>query len=236
MAKNDVAGDSAGEADVQLKKRARRRLVGAVALVLFAVITLPMVMDHEPRPAGPEIQVRIPSQEGGAVAERVNTKPIKTPAPVAVAPATPTQEKPEQSAVPETKVAPPLPALAPVVDKPKELPAAKPEVSPPAPVEQKASKAEAAKASAALDGKSDTADAKADQWVVQLGAYKDAGNVKLMMGKLKEMNVPAYLEKFDTPQGPRTRVRAGPFPNKDAATKAQVRIKTIGVNGPVAPK
>ena len=35
-----------------LKRRGRRRLVGAVALVLLAVIVLPMVFDPEPRARG----------------------------------------------------------------------------------------------------------------------------------------------------------------------------------------
>src|SRR5207237_739473 len=42
-----------------LKRRGRRRLVGAVALVLLAVIVLPMVFDPEPRDAAPPVRVRI---------------------------------------------------------------------------------------------------------------------------------------------------------------------------------
>ena len=72
--------------------------------------------------------------------------------------------------------------------------------------------------------------------MVQLGAYKEAGNVKLLLAKLKGVNVPAYTEKFDSPQGPRTRVRAGPFATQEAAEKARARIKIIGVDGPAAPK
>jgi DedD protein len=45
-----------------LKRRGRRRLVGAVALVLLAVIVLPMVFDPEPRPAAPPVSVRIPGE------------------------------------------------------------------------------------------------------------------------------------------------------------------------------
>jgi DedD protein len=74
------------------------------------------------------------------------------------------------------------------------------------------------------------------QWVVQLGAYKEAANVKLLLSKLKGVNVPAYTEKYDSPQGTRTRVRAGPFATQEAAEKARARIKIIGVDGPVAPK
>jgi DedD protein len=46
-----------------LKRRGRRRLVGAVALVLLAVIVLPMVFDPEPRPAAPPVSVRIPGED-----------------------------------------------------------------------------------------------------------------------------------------------------------------------------
>ena len=45
-----------------LKRRGRRRLVGAVALVLLAVIVLPWVFDPEPRPSAPAVSVRIPAE------------------------------------------------------------------------------------------------------------------------------------------------------------------------------
>ena len=44
-----------------LKRRGRRRLVGAVALVLLAVIVLPMVFDPEPQPT-PPVSVTIPGE------------------------------------------------------------------------------------------------------------------------------------------------------------------------------
>ena len=46
-----------------LKRRGRRRLVGAIALVLLAVIVLPMVFDSEPRQAAAPVEVRIPSED-----------------------------------------------------------------------------------------------------------------------------------------------------------------------------
>jgi DedD protein len=45
-----------------LKRRGRRRLVGAVALVLFAVIVLPMVFDPEPKSTQTPVTVKIPSE------------------------------------------------------------------------------------------------------------------------------------------------------------------------------
>ena len=60
MADNDAVADDS----LELKKRARRRLVGAIALALLAIVVLPMVMDSEPRPASQDVQIRIPSQDG----------------------------------------------------------------------------------------------------------------------------------------------------------------------------
>src|SRR5471032_1458551 len=44
------------------KQRARRRLVGALALVAAAVIILPMVLDSHPKPVTDDISIDIPSR------------------------------------------------------------------------------------------------------------------------------------------------------------------------------
>ena len=51
------------EEELQLKKRARRRLVGAVALVAVVAAVLPMVLDSEPKPTSRDINIRIPSPD-----------------------------------------------------------------------------------------------------------------------------------------------------------------------------
>jgi DedD protein len=48
---------------LQLKKRARRRLVGAVAFAGLAAVVLPMVMDEEPKQQVQDVQIRIPGQD-----------------------------------------------------------------------------------------------------------------------------------------------------------------------------
>ena len=228
--------DTSPDADLQLKKRARRRLVGAIALALFAVIVLPMVMDREPRPLSQDIQVRIPSQDSTGLASKVLPgKPAATPMP-APEPKPAVELKAEQ-AKPEpapaaSPIAPVVPAM-PAVIKPAPAVAPVPAAKPAAPA-KKSEAAEKPAAKTVADAKS-TADGSG-QWVVQLGAYKEAGNVKLLLSKLKGVGVPAYTEKLDSPQGSRTRVRAGPFASQDAAEKARARIKIIGVDGPVAPK
>lgn len=75
------------DSQIDLKKRARRRLVGSAALALAAAIVLPMVMDHEPRPPSQDVQIRIPSQEGSNFTSRVINGKAPAPAqPLAAAP------------------------------------------------------------------------------------------------------------------------------------------------------
>jgi DedD protein len=76
----------------------------------------------------------------------------------------------------------------------------------------------------------------AEAWEVQLGAYAEPGRVRNILAKLKELGVPTFTEQVQTPNGQRTRVRAGPFPTQEAAEKAKARVKIIGVDGPVAKK
>ena len=46
------------EEELQLKKRARRRLIGAIALVTVVAVFLPMVLDHEPKSVSQDIRDR----------------------------------------------------------------------------------------------------------------------------------------------------------------------------------
>lgn len=234
MTENTAASDS----DLQLKKRARRRLVGAVALALLAAIVLPMVMDHEPRPSQQDIQVRIPSQDAGSFTSRVLPgAPTATPLP-------PVAEARKQEAAPDPRPEVlPEPAVEPRPDlKPEAKPVAKPEAKP------DTQSAEALRAEKILAGgdaprtEATKPESKSDsgQWILQLGAYAEQGNVKVLQAKIKELGYPSYTEKVSTPQGERIRVRAGPFSSKAAAEKAQARLKQIGAGGPpggvIAPK
>ena len=63
-----------------LKRRGRRRLVGAVAVVLAAVIVLPMVFDPEPRGTGSPLSVRIPAEDETPFAPKLPSKKAQTAA------------------------------------------------------------------------------------------------------------------------------------------------------------
>lgn len=227
MRKNDASADQS----VDLKKSARRRLVGATALALLAVVILPVVMEQEPKPASQDIQVRIPNRDSFSASadptpniDKAEAKAVSSVASEqsvnAGVFAHPTENAASiaaKSAVGSVSIS----AQANSIDQPVEH---KKSIT-----ENRASKAEEVRAVAVLAGSDST-------WLVRLGAYQNAGNVRILLAKIKEMGLPAYSEKFDSPAGPRIRVFAGPFASRDVAGKAQTRIKKIGVEGVLMTK
>jgi DedD protein len=113
------------------KKRARRRLVGAIALALAAAVGLPMLLDSEPKPAAGDIAIQIPAKDKAAPlpvpafdkavaaadsvdkGEEVIDAP--PPAPAAKAPAA-AAAKPEPVAAPKPEAPKPEPKPEPKVE------------------------------------------------------------------------------------------------------------------------
>ena len=186
-----------------LKRRGRRRLVGAIALVLAAVIVLPMIFDSEPRQTAPPVSVRIPAEDATGFAPKVTPK-----TPAIVEPAKPKAElKPEPK--PEAKPEPKPEAKPEIVVKVEPKPAPeKPRVVPPE---------ERAKAEAALAG--------GGQYMIPVGAYVDPSRV---VEKLKAAGIPHYTEAGGPiKEGKLTRVRAGPFATEKEAEKTLEQLKTL---------
>jgi DedD protein len=208
--------------DLELKKRARRRLVGAVAFAVLAVALLPTVMDEEPPRVGADIAIRIPGQDEprstplAAAPESSPTPAQGSPKPAESAPAGAADDK----EAPVSPARPEAPRTEPAKPAETPKPAAK-ESSPPA--------AEAHRAQAILDGA-----AANTEYVLLIGAYANQANVKALTAKLADLGIKTYTETVSLPQGKRTRVRAGPFASRAAAEAAQDRMKRIGVNGQLA--
>lgn len=185
-----------------LQRRARRRLVGAIALVVLVVIALPIVLDTEPSPIGQDLVIQIPSQEAG----KFNTR-VLTPSAPGAAPKDAKAEAPPAAvppAVPAESKAPSAPAPA-----GKEPPSAAKDAS------------DSARAKALLEGKA--------AWVVRLGAFSKEDNVRQLQEKLTAAGVKSYTEAAKGPKGDQTRVRAGPFDSKLEAEQAQEKIAAMGI-------
>lgn len=225
------------DAQLPLKKRARRRLVGAIAMAVFAAVVLPMVMDPSPQAPVADVEIRIPGQEQAPAfsPKALAAKPADVPKPRNEAEEKPVERSAERPVEkppvkPAEKAPEKLPEKAPVAEKPAAKPAEKPVEKP------KADSDDARRAAAILAGKAPEAAPSAAEHVILIGAFANPANVKQLQTKLGELGIKVYTEALDSPQGRKTRVRAGPFPSRDAAEKALGKMKRIGVNGVVATR
>ncbi len=248
------------DAQLPLKKRARRRLVGAIFFVSVVAVVLPMVMDHEPHQAVQDVEIRIPGQDekpfapsfAAAPAEKAADKPVEalTPklspeAPVAKPTAEPvvrptarvletvkdgkSVERPFEKAVekPAAKADPvPEKVAAKPADKPAEKAVDKPRAD------------DAKRVAAILAGQSAEAKqaSKSAEYLVLIGAFANEANVRTLKAKLAEEGIKTFTEPLETPQGRKTRLRAGPFASREAAGNALEKMKRIGVSGVVSAK
>jgi DedD protein len=103
----------------ELRRRARRRLIGAIVLALAAAVLVPMLLESDPKPLGEDVSVRIPpvddskfvsklGDKGKASAEPPIAASATTPTPKAE-PATPAAS-PAAQATPPKDVGAPAPA------------------------------------------------------------------------------------------------------------------------------
>lgn len=235
------------DAQSLIKKRARRRLVGAVTFASVVAVVLPMVMDHQPRQVVDEVEIRIPGQDEKPFVPKFAVAPVEKVAPKAMEPPADSKLPVPAESAPEAQPAAPT---AKVVEVPKDKPAEKPPVKAPektAPKPEKApekpataeASADAKRASAILAGQGatpDTAPMKSGEFVILIGAFANEENVRNLRSKLAEKNVKTYVETLDTPGGKKTRVRAGPFGNREAAEKALEKMKQVGVSGVISGK
>lgn len=233
------------DSDLQtdLRKRARRRLLGAIALALTAAIVLPIVMDHEPRPPAQDIAVRIPSRESlpplpspsrDVRPDAEVVEPAPPPAPPDSEPSStsrPELSRPQQTSARPDAVKPEMPRPAqPQPEAP--APVSKPEARVEAKPAPGANSAEAARAASLLDGRGSTT-----SYALQLGVFSDSANVEKLRARAKALGYPSFTEEVKLANGQlRTRVKVGPFPNRAAAEAAGRKLESAGMRSMVTPR
>lgn len=228
-----------------VRRRARHRLMGAVVLVLVAVVGFPLLFDTQPRPVAVDTPIVIP--------DRQSTPPLSsgTPVPASQAPAKPllpasepvtaqaSLDAREEVVLPTAPVAPapqvePAKATAPVAKATDKEPAAKQEAPAAAPVKaDKPAPAPAAKpkddgdkAQALLEGKP-SAKASAGRFVIQVGAFSDPTKLREVRSKLEQAGVKTYTQVVERDGKNTTRIRVGPFDTREEADKVAARIRKL---------
>lgn len=188
-----------------LKRKARRRLIGAFALTLVVVVTLPMVLDSEPKPTGQDIDLRIPSADKvGAFVPNVVV----------------------------SKVVVELPASSPVV-APASTPAAAPALTKEPATTPNKEKVVQSKVDAKPISKdaNQAPAAVAEQYVAQVGAYTNAESAQKVLANLKKWSFKAYIEKT----GDKVRVRVGPYSEREKAEKIRQLLEKHGLHPVIIP-
>jgi DedD protein len=230
----------------ELRVRARRRLVGAVAIVLCAIIVLPMLLDSEPVKIPANIEVSIPSRN--APFNPVLTAPAPRVEGSAVT-ISPSSDSGAQSA--GNSVVKPAGsvqahvnngtsathAVTPAqtnngVNKPIET-EIKPSIPATAPRPD-----EGARARAILEGRAmpsaeprvaQATPAIKENLVVQIASYSVQADAQARSETLKGEGITnAYVEPVTVNGKQVFRLRVGPFSSREAAQAAQARLRTLG--------
>lgn len=210
------------EKEDQLRKRARRRLVGAITLVIISVVVLPLVFDGKPQQKDHEIEVVVfpgnvkdkvtnPASEKSAPAGReASEAEIADPAAAGLSKDAPSSAR-ATSTVPDGTAREAVTGVA-----------------------------ESKSAGKSADAGAETGNAgnaRAESFVVQLGAFTDPEKARQQYKHPALSGVRVYTEQSRTEKGEiMTRVRAGPFATRAEAELVKEKLKKANITGVIANK
>jgi DedD protein len=229
-----MANHAMRDEEAQLRRRARRRLIGAVTLVTVMVVALPMVLDGESRQSGQDIAINIPSPgSSGDFASSAVPAPVQPKStPASPDPQTEKAVQAQVSAEAQIpQVAPPVPPAK--AEEPAKAPAAAASAEPAPAVKEPASQPKH------KDEKPSAATPKQESvpFVIHLGAFANLANAKERQSRLTALKVKFYTETLKTPSGDKLRLRAGPYATRQEAERVQAKLKAAGIqDGVVAEK
>ncbi|CAB3716163.1 SPOR domain-containing protein [Paraburkholderia rhynchosiae] len=208
------------------KQRARRRLVGAIAMVVAAVVILPMVLDSHPKPVTDDISIDIPSRPAPKLAKRDEDTQA------GVAPDNPTPD----AALAASGLAPAAPAAQTQSGAAKQAeanakptPAAKPAAKPQAPAVAANTAPTAAPATPAVAENSATKPANKPAAKPPARANATAAAPSVDETNTTAASADANSGTPASPPGSRFAVQLGAFANEANARNWAVKLKAAGV-------
>ncbi|GJL71276.1 MAG: hypothetical protein NMNS01_04750 [Nitrosomonas sp.] len=221
--------DNISEEELLLRKRARRRLVGAIALVIAAIIILPLIFDEEPEVSQHEIAIRLPSEA-----------PMSEPAPsLQTYQESPVDEDATEEVIDEINVherVEPLPFESAVPSQMETYPVEKLEKQYAVPVPPVKPQENIASIDAEPTRTERAQVSNAKTFVVQLGAFSDHSKAIHQQQNLVSRGINAYTETLMTNNKEMMRVRVGPFTTRSAAEQELVKLRELGLDGVVTAK
>jgi len=196
-----------------MERALKERIIGAVVLVIFVVLVVPIFLDGPPENG--EIvseRVLLPGQEGQdtktVVLDRERSEPIPA------ANSANSDDKTTAPAVVQAEEEEPLPQ-----------PAAK--IPPARTVEQSPPKTEAKTPEPAAS--------TTGMWAVQLGSFSNKENAEKLAADLRKQGYAAFLSQLQTSSGQLHRVRIGPQKDRESAEAMAARLLKVNHKGQVVP-
>jgi DedD protein len=254
------AEDGVADPALPQKKRARHRLIGAIALCLLAAIVVPLLLEREPSRPAADVSIVMPSRDTPLPPRAAvgDAKPADAKAPDAKAP----DAKAPDAKAPDAKAADAKAADAKAADakagdpksgdaRPSGATVARGTIEPApaadAPARDAKAPPKADPRSAAKAGEprkdeigtlADAAQAKArgeaaGRYLLQVGAFAGEAGAKAAVERVQATGLRAFTEKVKTERGERVRVRVGPFPSREAAEQARGALKSAGIEAAV---
>jgi DedD protein len=234
------------------RTRARRRLAGAVVLLLLGVVGFPWLFETQPRPLPMNTPIEVSGRSGvDAPGPAAQPRPLAVPVlppdagtEVAVkdSPAAPAAESLVRAVVPaplSASVAAPAPAPAPAparapvpasaAARVAAQPASALAQAAPRPVLPAATKPAASPPPPPPTVASPAAPVAEGRFVVQVGAYTEPTALREARAKVEKLGLKTYTQVVETESGKRTRVRLGPFATRDEASAAAAKVKQTGL-------
>jgi DedD protein len=197
-----------------MERALKERIIGAVVLVVFVVLVVPIFLDGPPD-NGEVVTERVllPGQDGAKTQTVVLDRDRTEPVPVA--------SSGDEAAQPAAAEPDPEPeAESPVVAK--QDPVRRPEkVSPQPEAEKPAEKP----ATASTTG----------MWAVQLGSFSNKDNAEKLAADLRKQGYAAFLSQLETGSGTLHRVRIGPQKDRESAEAMAARLLKVDIKGQVVP-
>ena len=197
------------------RQRARHRLIGAVFLVLIAVVGLPLIFDSKPKQYNNDVVIQI-IQPGAKNEKALDDRSEKKAE-------EPKESKKEIADLKKEEAKTEKPA-----DKASEKLADKPAEKAPA-VAKTLDKGE--EVLTILEDRKSTPKAGTGKFIIQIGAFSSEARVKNWQAKLKEQKVATYLDTKTNKEGAKWYLlRSGPYADKASADVAEKKIRYVGLS------
>ncbi len=244
-----MSAEQALQRSTRMERQLKERVVGAVLLVLAAVLIIPLFLDGpdpgagEARttvalPAAEELQpdtrtVRLEQSRDTPTAPPMRAEPVPAASPPADEAADEADTANDASDAPgETSGETSAQADSAAASQAAGVPPTEPEPATPAPVVAPAPAAPAASAPSAPPA----AAPEGISWVVQLGSFGTRDNAERLAEELRGKRYQSFVTRVDADGRTLHRVRIGPGGEREAADRLLERLRADGYSGQAVPE